>query len=696
MRLAAFAVASLSFANAAAAQLADLQPGRNYAAEANFGFDYSEEIDFGDADNDGDMDAIVANGGDGGQLPNRIFINQGGLQGGTLGLFAEETATRFAGFPADRSRDIEFVDFEGDGDLDVFVANIGQGSPQVGEVSRFHANLGGLQGGTVGFYAEQTDLRWGTLVAVPLAQQVYGGNVGPFRDWSCDCDFADLDDDGALDMFFSSYGPTVDGTKDSRIFLNDATGIFHELWPWANGTADTKTHTFDTDLVDLDGDFDIDVVASSRNSQARVYLNNRDDALATSAFRDITKSALIDQGATMNGNSNYDTEYGDLDGDGDFDFWMVSWNGFTDRILRNDGIIAGSGMAFSQQNNWIKNDSGSDENEVDFADFDGDGDLDAFLANFSGTNFLYISGMAQGLDPATTGLYHRAAGTGSIYTQGELPTGTPGGLTTLDGEACDVDNDGDTDMGVANDKNQQNYLYRNLLGVPDVHAPTFFRLAQPADAPNGSETIVHVQVRDNSAAYVVAYYPTALVFSVNGNPPFTLPMRPQGSMQFRGVIPAQIDAAVSFHVESTDLAGNMAVSSTLGFAQGVPSPGAFTNLGGGLAGSGGIPALTGNGTLAAGSTGALDLAGATPLAPALLFLSLGSMPVPFKGGTLAAFPPVFVLPLGTDAAGAVSLPWATWPAGVAPGTELDFQFAVQDAGAVQGVALSTVLQGITP
>jgi hypothetical protein len=77
-----------------------------------FNNSWSENVDFGDVDGDGDWDAIFADGGDNSNDQNRIWINQGGLQGGTLGVFVDETATRF---PAvlDQSRDIELVDFDG-------------------------------------------------------------------------------------------------------------------------------------------------------------------------------------------------------------------------------------------------------------------------------------------------------------------------------------------------------------------------------------------------------------------------------------------------------------------------------------------------------------------------------------------------------------------------------------------------------
>lgn len=71
------------------------------------------------------------------------------------------------------------------------------------------------------------------------------------------------------------------------------------------------------------------------------------------------------------------------------------------------------------------------------------------------------------------------------------------------------------------------------------------------------------------------------------------------------------------------------------------------------------------------------------------------MPVPFKGGQLAAFPPVIQLSLFTGVDGTLALPWAAWPAGLPSGQTLVFQYAILDAGAPVGVALSGAITGTT-
>ncbi len=685
-RIVMAATAALLASSPAPAQvLTDLQPGRNFVGATNFATHWSENIDVGDADLDGDLDVIVATGGDGVPRVNRIYINDG------LANFTDGTATRFAPMPADRSRDIEFVDHDSDGDLDVHVAN-NASSAAGGDVSRFYVNLGGLQFGALGFYSEDSDLRWGALLSVPLAQQVHGGDAGPFRDYSCDCDFADLDDDGDLDLFHSSYGPNMNGWFPSRVFLNDGTGVFNELFPWADVGADIQTHAVDIEFVDLDGDFDFDIVDASSFSQSRLYMNTLYGRPGSAPFVDVTQEVLIAPGHVQVGLNTYECETGDLDGDGDFDVWMVNYDNNLDRILRNDGPTATS-FKFTQVNSWIVGNPNVDEYEVDFGDYDGDGDLDAFAATFGGTNWLYQSGLAQGLDPVAQGLFHRTGGGGSLAAAfPETPT-TPNGGASRDGEWGDLDGDGDLDFVLAN--YSADLLYLNDLGVPDTHAPTFAPVESIVAPPAGQPVVVHAAVRDGVPYYLFMFYDVELHYAVDGGAVRSVAMFAQGGQQFRGVIPAQ-SGVVDYWVTATDLAGNTGISAPQTYAQGggvLP----FTDLGHALAGAHGPPVLAGSGALLTGSAGALTLTNAAgPGAVAILFTSLSSTPTPFKGGTLLPVPIALQLTLSTGGSpGSIPLGWSSWPAGLS-GASLYFQYAIADALAVQGVALSNALRADLP
>jgi uncharacterized delta-60 repeat protein len=123
--------------------------------------------------------------------------------------------------------------------------------------------------------------------------------------------------------------------------------------------------------------------------------------------------------------------------------------------------------------------------------------------------------------------------------------------------------------------------------------------------------------------------------------------------------------------------------------------GAWEDHGGALAGALGAPLLVGTGDLSAASANAVTLSNALPSAPSALFLAFSSAPVPFKGGTLQPFPFVGPFLMSTNGAGAIAIPF-TMPSGVPAGTQLWLQWAIQDGAAVQGVALSNAILGLTP
>lgn len=123
--------------------------------------------------------------------------------------------------------------------------------------------------------------------------------------------------------------------------------------------------------------------------------------------------------------------------------------------------------------------------------------------------------------------------------------------------------------------------------------------------------------------------------------------------------------------------------------------GPFRFEGPALAGIAGKPALFGSGTLEGGSHDVLRLEDAAPSAAALLLVALSPVPVPFKGGTLQAYPPAQATWLGTDASGRLELGF-DWPTGFPAGVTAMLQVCVADAAAVKGVSISNGLFLLTP
>ena len=569
-------VRSLSRASSALAALALAGPGTSQVFVSNtddiplgspVNNSWTENLEFGDADLDGDWDVIFADGSDSSNDQNRIWINQGGLQSGTLGAFFDETDTRF---PAvlDDSRDIEFADIDGDGDLDIATSNT---SSITAQSNRWWINQGGLQAGGLGYFVDETQERWvglGTGSSSVHPQLVLAG--GGFIDYTADSDFGDLDDDGDLDLVHSAYGGAFTGLIQTRIFLNDGAGSFTEHNPstyvpteefangvpaiWCEGVqqhntedatgaeADIALTVQDLEVVDLDGDFDADLILGPHQDATRFYQNRMIEDGGFSVFRDVTYGVLPAEVIDGLGNGSYDFETGDLDRDGDLDLFGLSWSGWDDLVLRFDSNALSFGDA------TILADSGQDDNEGDFLDFDNDGWLDVFVPSFSGGHKLYHN-VDTGSGPI---------GMGDVANAVDGPTGG-----AWDADGADVDGDGDTDVFVARwFVSSPNLYLENTTQIPDTHAPYVPSLESLSSAvASAGERVVHAQVYDNAPFYITAYAQVELEVGVDGCPlPESFPMSAGANNLWRGELPANLVGAVSYHVRATDEHGNSGVS----------------------------------------------------------------------------------------------------------------------------------------
>jgi hypothetical protein len=120
---------------------------------------------------------------------------------------------------------------------------------------------------------------------------------------------------------------------------------------------------------------------------------------------------------------------------------------------------------------------------------------------------------------------------------------------------------------------------------------------------------------------------------------------------------------------------------------------AVANLGHGLAGTAGVPLLSGVGPALGGQPFSLTLTDAAPSAPLGVVVGKTVDPVPFFGGTLVPSLQILATNLFTDANGDVTVS-TTWPTVSYPGFTLYFQAAVWDPGAPASIALSNAI-GVT-
>jgi hypothetical protein len=167
-----------------------------------------------DFDGDNDLDAFVAFR----DRANTLWLN-------TQGVFAEVAAERGV---ADSSRSVGAVwfDYDDDGDLDLVVGNMD------GDQNAIYANAAGR------FTRQSSDLVWGGRAT----RDSTNGTVRPCA--------ADVDGDGRLDLFFANYGR-------NGLFLNRGGGRFEDVSAaWAI-TQEGKYDACAFDDIDNDGRLDL-------------------------------------------------------------------------------------------------------------------------------------------------------------------------------------------------------------------------------------------------------------------------------------------------------------------------------------------------------------------------------------------------------------------------------------------------------
>ncbi len=317
--------------------------------------DWTNKVELADIDRDGDVDLLFANGGDydtaGQPVASRVFVNNGSgdFEDATKRVFGSTKALarviKVADLNGDSAADVvlgttygtqsrlylgdsdgrwtdatpknlpvadlsvgdlEFGDVDGDQDLDIVLADWGDGNPM------------SSPGGKVVLWLNDGSARFTARPAQMPKTLVQ---------FSWDLELVDVDNDWDLDLAVScKICPT------SLLFTNDGSGTFTDA---SKERMPAFTNNYEFAPIDLDGDRFLDLVTINDGV-------GRSAGLAEHVFRNDGTGAFVDatdQWWPETANPGWDDNAVvalDVESDGDADFLVGSLDG-PDRLLINDG-----------------------------------------------------------------------------------------------------------------------------------------------------------------------------------------------------------------------------------------------------------------------------------------------------------------------------------------------------------------------
>jgi hypothetical protein len=310
----------------------------------------------GDYNNDGYSDILVLRGGwmlDEGCIRNSLLRNNGD------GTFADVTRISGLAEPAMPTQAAAWLDYDGDGHLDLFVGNESRRE---------------LDPNHLGDYPSQLFHNNGDGTFVDMA-----ASAGVTNDRYCKgVAVGDYDNDGDLDIYCSNIGR-------NRLYRNNGDGTFTDVAAPA-GVTGPAGRTFATWFFDFDNDGWLDIFVAAYDCKLEdfaadalnlphrakfpsLYRNNRDGTFTDVAVAKGLGHPYLPMGAN----------FGDFDNDGWLDIYLGTGNPDYETLtpnvaLRNDAaqtfqdITMSAGLGHLQKGHGIA-----------FGDWDRDGDQDIFL-----------------------------------------------------------------------------------------------------------------------------------------------------------------------------------------------------------------------------------------------------------------------------------------------------------------------------
>jgi hypothetical protein len=266
---------------------------------------YSETVALSDINNDGFLDMYVSNSGNGpADNKNQVYLNNGS---GKMILLPQHPLT----VDADHSRGVSFVDFENDGDTDLFICNENQTR------NTLFKNNGD-----------------GTYSKVSAAGDLFAKTGSTMS-----ASWADINNDGWLDLLTTNAGFFT--AQDNLIYLNNGDGTFENP---ASVIETDLSCSYSSSFADYDNDGDLDLAITNGycNGSLKNFLYLNDGA---GVFTRDTLSAV-----DLSTPCSYGVGWSDLDNNGFQDLVIATCKNTSASPMPNNLVYKNEG----NENNWLK------------------------------------------------------------------------------------------------------------------------------------------------------------------------------------------------------------------------------------------------------------------------------------------------------------------------------------------------------
>lgn len=283
--------------------------------------------------------------------------------------------------------------------------------------------------------------------------------------WSVSAAFWDYDRDGWLDLYVGNYveyrlatdrpcvsstgapdycGPLAYAPVPDSLFRNRGDGTYEDVSESAGLLNESPGGGLGATTGDFDGDGWLDLYVANDMTPNHLWINQRDGS-----FRNDALFAGCAVNAEGKAEASMGVDAGDFDGDGDLDLFMAHLSGETNTLYLNDGsgIFRDQTLLAGLGNpSWDYTGFGAA-----WFDFDNDGHLDLMIVNGSVRT---IPALIQAGDPHPLhqpNQLYRNLGDGRFEeVSSQSPTAFQYSEVSRGAAFGDVDNDGDVDTVVTN------------------------------------------------------------------------------------------------------------------------------------------------------------------------------------------------------------------------------------------------------